>query len=128
MQQHAGLLDSEDDKRLVNCHGLFHVPYGWRAVRDERAMQYMLSMHFIALYVLTYVICSFKRIHDCLVPVTVMPYLAGIFKHFRSKGKLPARVRAMDMRHVLLILLFTCMGCSLRRLKNITESILSCAL
>jgi len=43
-----------------------------------------------------------------LVPVT--PYLAGIFKHLRTKGKLPPRVRAMDMRHVLLILPFLLEG------------------
>ena len=53
-------------------------------------------------------ICRFKGIHDCLVPVT--PYLAGIFKHLRSTGKLPPRVRAMDMRHVLLILPFLLQG------------------
>ena len=48
--------------------------------------------------------CSFRGIHDCLVPVT--PYVAGIFKHLRTKSKLPPRVRAVDMRHVLLILPF----------------------
>ena len=65
-------------------------------------------MHCFARNVLTYVICSYKGIHDCLVPIT--PYLAGIFKHLRSQGKLPPRVRAMDMRHVLLILLFLLHG------------------
>ena len=51
---------------------------------------------------------SFRGIHDCLVPVT--PYLAEIFKHLRSKGKLPPRVRAVDMRHILLILPFLLQG------------------
>jgi hypothetical protein len=74
----------------------------------QRYMQYMQYMQYMHLFALTNVICSFKGIHDCLVPVT--PYLAGIFKHFRSKGKLPARVRAMDMRHVLLILPFLLHG------------------
>ena len=74
----------------------------------QRYMQYMLYMHFFAIYVLTYVICSFKGIHDCLV--SVAPYLARIFKHFRSKGKLPARVGAMDMRHILLLLPFLLHG------------------
>ena len=60
------------------------------------------------LYALIYVICSFRGIHDCLVPVT--PYLGGIFKHLRSKGKLPPRVRAMDMRHVLILLPFLLEG------------------
>jgi hypothetical protein len=46
--------------------------------------------------------------NDCLVPVT--PYLATIFKHLRTKGKLPGRVRAMNMRHVLLILPFLLQG------------------
>jgi hypothetical protein len=32
--------------------------------------------------------------------------MAGLFKHLRTKGKLPPRVRAMDMRHLLLILPF----------------------
>ena len=52
------------------------------------------------LYVIIRFICSFRGIHDCLVPVT--PYLAGLFKHLRTKSKLSQRVRAMDMRHVLL--------------------------
>ena len=66
----------------------------------------MQNMHLFATYVLTYVKCSFKGIqfHDFLIPVTT--YLAGAFKDFQSKGKLPARVRAMDMRHVFLILQF----------------------
>jgi len=46
----------------------------------------------------------FRGMHDCLVPVT--PYLASIFQHLRNKGKLPPRIRAVDMRHILLLLPF----------------------
>jgi len=42
------------------------------------------------------------------VPVT--PYLAGIFQYLRRNKKLPPRVRAVDMRHVLLLLLFLLVG------------------
>ena len=45
-------------------------------------------------------ICCICRIHYSLVPVT--PYSARVFKHLRTKSKLPPRARAMDMRHVLL--------------------------
>ena len=38
------------------------------------------------------------------MPVT--PYLAGIFKYLRTKKKLPPKVRAVDMRHILLLLPF----------------------
>jgi hypothetical protein len=41
---------------------------------------------------------------DVLVPVT--PYLAGIFQHLRKNKKLPPRVRAVDMLHILLLLPF----------------------
>ena len=44
-------------------------------------------------------LCRLRGIHDCLVPV--MPYLAGIFKDLQTKQKLPSKVRAMDMHHVL---------------------------
>jgi len=50
----------------------------------------------------------FRGMHDCLVPVT--PYLASIFHHLRNKGKLPPRVRAVDMRHILLLLPFLLEG------------------
>jgi len=39
-----------------------------------------------------------------LVPVT--PYLAKVFQALRTKSKLPSKIRAMDMRHVLLLLPF----------------------
>jgi hypothetical protein len=42
--------------------------------------------------------------HDCLVPVT--KWCAGMFKYIRDNGKPPPRVRAADMRHVLLVLPF----------------------
>jgi hypothetical protein len=43
-------------------------------------------------------IYSFRGKHDCLVPVT--PYLAGAFNY------LPPKVRAIDMRRILLLLPF----------------------
>ena len=48
--------------------------------------------------------CRFRGTHDVLVPIT--PYLADLFESLRSTGKRPARVRATDMRHVLLVLPF----------------------
>ena len=47
---------------------------------------------------------SFRGKHDCLVPVTL--YLAGVFNYLRLNNKIPPRVRAIDMRHILLLLLF----------------------
>jgi hypothetical protein len=38
--------------------------------------------------------------------VSVTPYLAGIFNHLSIYQKLPPRVRAVDMRHILLLLPF----------------------
>ena len=49
-------------------------------------------------------ICSLRGKNDCLVPVT--PYLAGVFNYLRLHRKIPPRVRAMDMRHILLLLPF----------------------
>lgn len=63
---------------------------------------------YMPIYAVICLICSFRGIHDCLVPVT--PYLGGIFKHLRSQGRLPPRIRAMDMRHILLILPFLLEG------------------
>ena len=51
-----------------------------------------------------YTLHSFRGKHDCLVPVT--PYLAGVFQYLRRNKKLPNRVRAIDMRHILLLLPF----------------------
>jgi hypothetical protein len=47
-----------------------------------------------------------RGIHDCLVPIT--PYLGGVFQALRitGTGKLPPKVRAVDMRHILLLLPF----------------------
>ena len=42
--------------------------------------------------------------HDCLVPVT--PYLAIIFDSIRKSSAIPGNVRAVDMRHILLLLPF----------------------
>ena len=51
-----------------------------------------------------YLYDSFRGKHDCLVPVT--PYLAGVFNYLRLNKKIPPRVRAIDMRHILLLLPF----------------------
>jgi hypothetical protein len=42
--------------------------------------------------------------HDCLVPLTI--WCGGVFKYIRDNGKPPPRVRAADMRHILLVLPF----------------------
>ena len=42
--------------------------------------------------------------HDCLVPVTA--WLGNIFDSIRKTGKHPCRVRAVDMRNILLMLPF----------------------
>ena len=42
--------------------------------------------------------------HDCLVPVTA--WLGNLFESLRKTGKIPGKVRAMDMRHILLLLPF----------------------
>ena len=47
---------------------------------------------------------SFRGKHTCLVPVT--PYLAGVFNYLRLNKTIPPRVRAIDMRHILLLLPF----------------------
>ena len=47
---------------------------------------------------------SLPGIHDCLVPIT--PYLAGIFNYLRLNRKIPPKVRAVDMRHILILLPF----------------------
>ncbi len=51
-----------------------------------------------------YIYDSFLGQHDCLVPVT--PYLAGVFQYLRLNRKIPPKVRAIDMRHILLLLPF----------------------
>ena len=42
--------------------------------------------------------------HECLVPVT--PWCAGVFEYLLESGKPPSKVRAADMRHILLVLPF----------------------
>jgi len=42
--------------------------------------------------------------HECLVPVT--PWCAGVFEHILDNGKPSCKVRASDMRHILLVLPF----------------------
>ena len=70
-------------------------------------------------------ICSFRGIHDCLVPVTpyLAPKLAGSFKHLRSKSKLPPRVRAMDIMYFWFFH-FSWKDSSSRKLRSTTEEIL----
>ena len=51
-----------------------------------------------------YTLHSFRGKHDCLVPVT--HYLTGVFQYLRRNKKLPNRVRAIDMWHILLLLPF----------------------
>jgi hypothetical protein len=59
---------------------------------------------FLHIYHILHIYCSFRGKNDCLVPLT--PYLAGIFQYLRRNKKLPPKVRAVDMRHVLLVLPF----------------------
>ena len=42
--------------------------------------------------------------HECLVPVT--PWCAGVFEYILDNSKPPCKVRASDMRHILLVLPF----------------------
>ena len=71
-------------------------------------MQYMFNMYVYVKYCIFDILCiyldSLRGKHDCLVPIT--PYLAGVFQYLRRNKKIPPRVRAIDMRHILLILPF----------------------
>ena len=51
-----------------------------------------------------YCMCSFRGMHDCLVPVT--PYPAIIFDSTRKSGVIPGVIRAVDMQNMLLMLPF----------------------
>jgi hypothetical protein len=42
--------------------------------------------------------------HDCVVPLTA--WIGTIFEGLRKESKIPARVRAVDMRNILLVLPF----------------------
>jgi len=42
--------------------------------------------------------------HECLVPVT--PWCAGVFEYLLDNRKPPSKVRASDLRHILLVLPF----------------------
>jgi hypothetical protein len=42
--------------------------------------------------------------HDCLVPITAR--IGNIFDSIRRTDKTPGRVRAVDLRNLLLVLLF----------------------
>ena len=64
----------------------------------------MLNCHLCNICNICIVCNSYRGMHDCLVPVT--PWLANIFESLRTTKKIPCKVRAMDMRHILLLLLF----------------------
>ena len=49
-------------------------------------------------------LCSFRGMHDCLVPLTA--WLGTIFESIRKTSKISGRVRAVDMRNILLVLPF----------------------
>jgi hypothetical protein len=42
--------------------------------------------------------------HECLVPLT--KWCGSVFKYIKENGKPPPKVRAADMRHILLVLPF----------------------
>ncbi len=68
-------------------------------------MQSMYNMYILNIFVIFDILCiRLRGLNDVLVPVT--PYLAGIFQHLRKHKKQPPRVRAVDMRHILLLLPF----------------------
>ena len=47
---------------------------------------------------------SFLGMHDCLVPITA--WSENVFESIRKTKKIPCRVRAVDMRNLLLLLPF----------------------
>ena len=47
---------------------------------------------------------SFRGMHDCLVPITA--WIGNVFESIRKTKKIPCRVRAVDMRNLLLLLPF----------------------
>ena len=47
---------------------------------------------------------SFRGMHDCLVPIT--SWIGNVFDSIRRTDKIPCRVRAKDMRNLLLVLPF----------------------
>ncbi len=63
-----------------------------------------ITKHISHTYHILHIYDSFRGKNDHLVPLT--PYLAGIFQYLRKNKKLPPRVRAVDMRHVLMVLPF----------------------
>jgi hypothetical protein len=70
-------------------------------------VQYCLfyqTIHILHIYHILHMYDSFRGKHDCLVPVT--PYLSGVFNYLRLNGKIPPKVRAVDMRHILILLPF----------------------
>jgi hypothetical protein len=63
-----------------------------------------ITKHISHIYHILHIYGSFRGKNDGLVPLT--PYLAGIFQYLRKNKKLPPRVCAVDMQHVLLVLPF----------------------
>ncbi len=47
---------------------------------------------------------SFRGMHDVLVPITA--WIGNIFDSIRTTDRIPSRVRAVDMRNLLLLLPF----------------------
>ncbi len=47
---------------------------------------------------------SFRGMHDCLVPITA--WIGNVFDSIRKTDKIPCRLRAEDMRNLLLLLPF----------------------
>ena len=47
---------------------------------------------------------SFRGMHNCLVPIT--SWIGNVFDSIRRTDKIPCRVRAKDMRNLLLVLPF----------------------
>jgi hypothetical protein len=62
--------------------------------------------HIPHIYHILHIYGSFRGKNDCLVPLP--PYLAGILQCLRlgRNKNMPPKVRAVDMRHVLLVLPF----------------------
>ena len=103
---HAKFLDIEGlaakrlEERMLGCLARREGPDGQWYVNMQN-MLYMCSMYNIPIYVL-HIHDSFRGKHECLAPGT--PYLAGVFNYLRLHKPIPLKVRAIDMRHILLLL------------------------
>ncbi len=54
--------------------------------------------------------------HDCLVPITA--WIGNVFDSIRRTERIPAKVLAVDMRNLLLLLPFCCITFLRRKLRN----------